>query len=94
MDAEERPALLTRLATAVVAGAAVELAGQLLAEDIRTKLATDFGQIDVTRQAPGATPDVTPNAGTPTITPQAESTPLLQPPPAQQPPTINPNIRP
>jgi replicative DNA helicase len=93
-DAEERPALLTRLATAVVTGAAVELAGQLLAEGIRTKLATDFGQTDVTKLAPARTPAPRPNVAGPSATPQADPAPLLQPPTSQQSPTAHPNIRP
>lgn len=94
VDFEDRPGYLTGLATAAVAGAAVELAAKLLAEDIRAKLAADFGEIEAAAPAPGAAPEAHPKTGTPTVTPQLEPAPPLQPPPVQQPPTANPNIRP
>ncbi|MFJ9523115.1 DnaB-like helicase N-terminal domain-containing protein [Kitasatospora sp. NPDC101801] len=92
---EERPDYLARLATtAVVVGAAVELGGEILAEDIRTKLAADFGSIDVTTRGPGAEPKLSPDVRMTGPAPQVEPAPLLQPPPAQQAPTIQPTIRP
>ncbi|MEV7601675.1 DnaB-like helicase N-terminal domain-containing protein [Kitasatospora sp. NPDC089797] len=92
---EERPDYLARLAaTAVVVGAAIELSGEMMAEDIRTKLATDFAAIDLTPQAAGAEPKVDLDVRTITSAAQVEPAFLLQPPPIQQAPNIQPNIRP
>ncbi|MFD9687296.1 DnaB-like helicase N-terminal domain-containing protein [Kitasatospora sp. NPDC059088] len=91
---EERPDYLARLATtAVVVGAAVGLSGEIMAEDIRTKLATDFGNIDVTTRAPEVEPKASRDITAATQAPQLAAQ-LLQPPPVQQAPTIQPNIRP
>ncbi|KJS59705.1 DnaB-like helicase N-terminal domain-containing protein [Streptomyces rubellomurinus] len=92
---EERPDYLARLAaTAVVVGAAIELSGEMLAEDIRTKLATDFATADVTARTPGVEPKVDLAVKAVTSIAQVEPAPLLQPPPVQQQaPSIQPNIR-
>ncbi|WP_457029721.1 DnaB-like helicase N-terminal domain-containing protein [Kitasatospora sp. P5_F3] len=95
VSVEERPDYLARLATtAVVVGAAVELGGEIMAEDIRAKLASDFGSIDVTSRGPGSEPKPSLDVRATAPAPQVESAPLLQPPPAQQAPTIQPTIRP
>ncbi|MFF1785566.1 DnaB-like helicase N-terminal domain-containing protein [Kitasatospora sp. NPDC058243] len=92
---ERRPDYLARLAaTAVVVGAAVELSGEMMAEDIRTKLAADFAAVDVTSRTPGVEPKADLSVRAATSTPQVEPAPLLQPPPVQQAPSIQPNIRP
>ncbi|MEV7925427.1 DnaB-like helicase N-terminal domain-containing protein [Kitasatospora sp. NPDC088779] len=94
VSVEERPNYLARLATtAVVVGAAVELSGEMMAEDIRTKLTADFAAVDVTSRASGPEPKVDLGVRTVTSTPQVEPAPLLQPPPVQQ-ASIQPNIRP
>ncbi|PYC82583.1 hypothetical protein C7C46_09470 [Streptomyces tateyamensis] len=95
VSVEERPDYLTRLATtAVVVGAAVELSGEIMAEDIRAKLATDFGNIDATTRMPGVEPKASLDVRATAVAPRVEPAPLLQPPPVQQTPTIQPNIRP
>ncbi|MFD4533612.1 DnaB-like helicase N-terminal domain-containing protein [Kitasatospora sp. NPDC058397] len=95
VSVEERPDYLTRLATtAVVVGAAVELSGEILAEDIRTKLATDFSDIGIATRTPAAEPKTSLDVRATTPTARVEPAPLLQPPPVQQTPTIQPNIRP
>ncbi|WP_197091952.1 DnaB-like helicase N-terminal domain-containing protein [Streptacidiphilus albus] len=95
VSVEERPDYLTRLATtAVVVGAAVELSGEIMAEDIRAKLASDFGNIDASARMAGAEPKATLDVRSTPPVPQVESAPLLQPPPVQQAPTIQPIIRP
>ncbi|MFJ8628134.1 DnaB-like helicase N-terminal domain-containing protein [Kitasatospora sp. NPDC093550] len=92
---EERPDYLARLATtAVVVGAAVELGGEIMAEDIRATLANDFGSIDVTARGPGAEPKPSPDVRVTGPVPQVEPAPLLQPPPAQQAHVVQPNVRP
>ncbi|MDH6138447.1 replicative DNA helicase [Kitasatospora sp. GP30] len=95
VSVEERPDYLARLAaTAVVVGAAVEISGELLAEDIRASLTADFSKIDVATRPAGVESkvDVDIRAGAPA--PRVEPAPLLQPPPVQQIPTIQPTIRP
>ncbi|MFJ2864984.1 DnaB-like helicase N-terminal domain-containing protein [Kitasatospora sp. NPDC087314] len=96
VNVEERPDYLARLAaTAVVVGTAIDLSGEMMADDIRTKLATDFANTaDVTARTPAAEPKTSLDVRTTTPTVRVEPAPLLQPPPVQQTPTIQPNVRP
>ncbi|GAA2124431.1 hypothetical protein GCM10009759_76100 [Kitasatospora saccharophila] len=95
VSAENRSDYLARLSTtAVVVGVAVELGGEIMAEDIRARLVNDFGGIDVTARGPGAEPKQTPDVRATGPAPQVEPAPLLQPPPAQQVHVVQPNIRP
>ncbi|MFI5527009.1 DnaB-like helicase N-terminal domain-containing protein [Kitasatospora sp. NPDC051853] len=92
---EERPDYLARLAaTAVVVGAAVELGREIMAEDIRAKLASDFAGIDVTTRGPSTDPAPSPEVRVNAPAPQVQPAPLLQPPPVQQAPAVQSNIRP